>query len=285
MRPAQGLNGWISVFDSDPPRIAGGTMRTARGDRQQMPIGSRAGQGTPRAGRRPRGRGRTAAASAGMPLRIRVISYCSLAVSWSNFAPDVTNSIARGCAMKRGIRMNRMIRWTALAGLAAAAALGGGLSLAGGVASGEGGSAVAVLHPTENSPVSGVVRFARTAGGITITATVKGLAPGKHGFHIHELGDCSAPDATSAGGHYNPDGYPHAGPDKRQRHMGDMGNIEADKTGRAQYERLDAYLTLNGPKSVIGRAVIVHAGEDDLSSQPTGNAGGRQACGVIGISR
>jgi superoxide dismutase, Cu-Zn family len=187
--------------------------------------------------------------------------------------------------MNRAIRMNRMIRWTMLAGLAAAGAIGGGLSLAGGAASGEGGSAVAVLHPTGNSSVSGVVRFARTDGGIKITATVKGLAPGKHGFHIHELGDCSAADATSAGGHYNPDGHPHAGPDKAQRHMGDMGNLEADSSGSARYERLDNYMKLDGAKSIIGRAVIVHAGQDDLTTQPTGNAGGRLACGVIGISR
>lgn len=144
--------------------------------------------------------------------------------------------------------------------------------------------AVAVLHPTENNNVTGTVIFTQVAGEVQISAAVKGLAPGKHGFHIHELGDCSAPDATSAGGHYNPDGHPHAGPDKQPRHMGDMGNLEADKFGRAHYERLDGYMTLNGPKSIIGRAVIVHAGEDDLTSQPTGNAGSRMACGVIGIS-
>jgi superoxide dismutase, Cu-Zn family len=187
--------------------------------------------------------------------------------------------------MNTAIRRHAMIRWTALAGLAAAAAIGGGLSLAAGAAPGEGGSAVAVLHPTENSSVSGVVRFAPAAGGIKITAAVKGLAPGKHGFHIHELGDCSAADATSAGGHYNPDGHPHAGPDAAQRHMGDMGNLEADISGTARYERLDNYMKLDGAKSIIGRAVVVHAGEDDLATQPTGNAGGRQACGVIGISR
>ena len=145
--------------------------------------------------------------------------------------------------------------------------------------------AVAVLHPTVNQSVSGVVRFTRVAGGVQVSATVDGMATGKHGFHIHELGDGSAPDGTSAGGHFNPEGQPHAGPDASERHVGDLGNLEADKSGRAHYERLDDRLSLAGAHSIVGRAVIVHAGEDDLSSQPTGNAGGRQACGVIGIAK
>jgi Cu-Zn family superoxide dismutase len=145
--------------------------------------------------------------------------------------------------------------------------------------------AIAVLHPTEKSNVSGTVSFTQTAGGVQVSAKISGLALGKHGFHIHQFGDCSAPDGTSAGGHYNPDGHPHAGPYSKKRHMGDLGNLEAEPSGRAQYLRLDKYLTLDGPKSIIGRAVIVHAREDDLTSQPTGNAGGRMACGVIGISR
>ncbi len=146
-------------------------------------------------------------------------------------------------------------------------------------------NAVAVLHPTKDSDVSGVVHFTRTSGGVRISAEVTGLAPGKHGFHIHELGDCSAPDGTSAGGHYNPDGNPHAGPDTAKRHMGDMGNLEADSSGTARYERTDSYMKLSGERSIGGRAVIVHAGEDDLTSDPTGNAGGRKACGVIGIAK
>jgi Cu-Zn family superoxide dismutase len=145
--------------------------------------------------------------------------------------------------------------------------------------------AVAVLHPTEGNDVSGTVVFTRTAEGVRIEATVDGLAPGKHGFHIHELGDCTAPDGTSAGGHYNPDGHPHAGPDQEPRHMGDLGNLEADQTGHATYQRVDSYVTLNGPHSIVGRGMIVHAGEDDLTSQPTGAAGARLACGVIGVAK
>lgn len=145
--------------------------------------------------------------------------------------------------------------------------------------------AVAVLHPTEGSQVTGTVVFTAMGEGVRIDAAVEGLEPGKHGFHIHQFGDCTAPDGTSAGGHYNPDGHPHAGPTKTPRHMGDLGNLEADAMGRAQYERRDDYVVLNGKNAILGRAVIVHAGEDDLSTQPTGAAGGRLACGVIGISQ
>jgi len=144
--------------------------------------------------------------------------------------------------------------------------------------------AVAVLHPTEGNQVTGVVHFSRTAEGIRIEATVSGLSPGRHGFHIHEWGDCSAPDATSAGGHFNPDGQPHGAPDSATRHVGDLGNLEANEEGMATYSRVDTVVAFSGPRSIIGRAVIVHAAEDDLTSQPTGNAGGRLACGVIGIA-
>ncbi len=144
--------------------------------------------------------------------------------------------------------------------------------------------AVAVLYPTEGNQVAGVVHFTQTAEGIRIEATVSGLTPGRHGFHIHEWGDCSAPDATSAGGHFNPTNQPHAAPDSPARHVGDLGNLEAGDDGMASYSRVDTVVAFSGPRSIIGRAVVVHAAEDDLSSQPTGNAGGRLACGVIGIA-
>lgn len=145
--------------------------------------------------------------------------------------------------------------------------------------------AIAVLHPTANHSVAGIVRFTQVEGGVQVSATIEGLTTGKHGFHIHELGDCSAPDATSAGGHFNPEGQPHAGPDQPERHVGDLGNLEADEAGRARYERLDDHLSLGGEHSILGRAVIVHAAEDDFTTQPTGAAGGRVACGVIGIAK
>lgn len=143
----------------------------------------------------------------------------------------------------------------------------------------------AVLSPTEESQTAGVVVFTMTDQGIRVEATVTGLdSESRHGFHIHEFGDCRAPDATSAGGHYNPTDEEHGAPSDDLRHMGDLGNLPADAQGTASVDFLDAKLELNGPNSILGRAVIVHAGTDDFQSQPTGNAGSRLACGVIGVA-
>ena len=145
--------------------------------------------------------------------------------------------------------------------------------------------AIAVLHPTQGNNVHGTVTFTRLASRVRVVADITGLTPGLHGFHVHEFGDCSAPDATSAGGHFNPMSQPHAGPDTNMRHVGDMGNITADASGRARVDIILPLITFEGPNSVLGRAVIVHAKADDLKTQPTGDAGGRLACGVIGIAR
>lgn len=145
--------------------------------------------------------------------------------------------------------------------------------------------AICVLHPTEGNDVRGIVTFVQVGDSVQVTADIDGLTPGKHGFHIHEYGDCSAADASSAGGHYNPFNMPHGAPTDTERHVGDLGNVVADTTGHAHYEWTDGLLKLNGPYSIVGRGVIVHAGADDLKSQPTGNAGGRVACGVIGVEK
>lgn len=144
--------------------------------------------------------------------------------------------------------------------------------------------AVAVLYPTQGSEARGTVVFRRVGTGIAIEADVGGLASGPHGFHIHERGDCTAPDGTSAGGHFNPAGSSHGAPTDQERHVGDLGNVTANEAGAALYERTDDRIAFEGSNSIIGRAVIVHAGEDDLVSQPTGDAGARVACGVIGIA-
>ncbi len=146
-------------------------------------------------------------------------------------------------------------------------------------------AAIAILRPTQGSTALGTIIFTQVESGVRIVAEVEGLTPGRHGFHIHEFGDCSAPDGTSAGGHFNPTGKPHAGPLDAERHVGDLGNLEAGQDGRARLDWIDARLTFSGPESIVGRGVIVHAGEDDLASQPTGNAGGRVACGVIGVKK
>lgn len=145
--------------------------------------------------------------------------------------------------------------------------------------------AVAVLQPTQGNPVDGMVTFTQEEGAIRVVADVNNLTAGKHGFHVHEYGDCSAPDAASAGGHFNPENQPHGGPASDQRHVGDLGNIEANGAGKAQLDQKDDLLAFSGAHSIIGRSVIVHAGADDLSSQPSGNAGPRVACGVIGIAQ
>lgn len=144
-------------------------------------------------------------------------------------------------------------------------------------------AAMATLIPVSNSNASGEVRFYPVEGALMIEVTAMGLEPGSHGFHIHAIGDCSAPDASSAGDHFAPNGNAHGAPEdpSDQRHAGDLGNIEASVTGIAQYQRSSSSLSLTGPDSVIGKAVIIHAGEDDLRTQPSGDSGDRIACGVI----
>ena len=146
-------------------------------------------------------------------------------------------------------------------------------------------SAVCILYPTEGNETTGIVKFTQTSEGIKIVADIEGLTPGKHGFHIHEFGDCSRLDGKSAGGHFNPDDKKHGAPDGSERHVGDLGNLVAGEDGKAHYEWTDSNISFTGLNSVIGRAIIVHAGEDDLTSQPTGNAGARLACGVIGLAK
>lgn len=145
--------------------------------------------------------------------------------------------------------------------------------------------AIALLYPTKGSQVHGAVTFEVVEKGVRVVAYLEGLAPGKHGFHIHEFGDCSSLDGTAAGGHFNPMAMPHSMPMNEKRHVGDLGNIEADKDGNAHLDYVDSLLMLHGDTSIVGRAVIVHEKEDDFKTQPTGNAGGRLACGVIGVAK
>ena len=145
--------------------------------------------------------------------------------------------------------------------------------------------AVAVLHPTKGNNAEGVITVTKEGDKIRVKGEVRGLSPGKHGFHVHEFGDCSSPDASSAGGHFNPTGMPHAAPDAPKRHVGDLGNIEASADGVATIDVLDELLSFDGNTSIIGRGLIVHAKADDLKSQPAGEAGPRVACGVIGVGK
>lgn len=142
------------------------------------------------------------------------------------------------------------------------------------------------LEALGDSGVSGTLNFTAAEGGVLVEGEIAGLEPNsKHGFHIHEKGDCSSPDGKSAGGHFNPESAEHGGLDTAPSHTGDLGNIEADASGVAKVSKLKSGATLtDGDTAVLGRGVIVHAKYDDLTSQPTGAAGARIACGVIRAS-
>ena len=141
--------------------------------------------------------------------------------------------------------------------------------------------AVAKLAPTEGNTVQGNVTFKQEKKGVRIVANVSGLTAGLHGFHIHEKGDCSAPDATSAGGHFNPNGQQHGKVDAAEHHTGDLPSLKANAKGKATLNALVKGLVLTGDTGIVDRALIVHANPDDYITQPTGNAGGRVACAVI----
>lgn len=144
-------------------------------------------------------------------------------------------------------------------------------------------TSTAVLAATSGSSVSGSLKFRESKDRVVhISGTVEGLTPGKHGFHIHVNGNCDSPDGMSAGGHYAPTGGRHGAPGSKDRHLGDLGNIEADADGRAAVD-VTAHgisIALMGAASVDGRSIVIHAREDDFSD-PAGNSGARVACGVI----
>lgn len=146
--------------------------------------------------------------------------------------------------------------------------------------------AVAVMHPTAGGEASGQVWFTQEDDGVRIVADIGGLTPNaRHAIHIHQFGDASAADGTSAGGHYNPAGNKHGAPDAAERHAGDLGNLHADGAGNAHYDRTDSNISLAGLKNpILGLAVIIHAGEDKFT-QPTGGAGARIGIGVIGTAK
>ena len=143
--------------------------------------------------------------------------------------------------------------------------------------------ASATLQATEGNSVAGSLEFTSVDGGVRVTGQVTGLQGGEHGFHVHENGDCSAPDASSAGGHFNPASTAHGRVGQGEHHAGDSDNISANAQGVATVDTLLQGVTLGDATGtdIVGRGVIVHADPDDYTTQPTGNAGGRLACGVI----
>ena len=141
--------------------------------------------------------------------------------------------------------------------------------------------AVCKLQPIGDSQVSGIIHFTREGNKIHVEGEITGLKPGKHGFHVHEKGDLSDKETgKSAGGHFNPTDKPHGKPTDSERHVGDLGNIEANADGLAKVDIVDEVIQLNGENSIIGRSIVVHAGEDQFT-QPSGDAGDRVAFGDI----
>lgn len=141
--------------------------------------------------------------------------------------------------------------------------------------------AIVILNPTQGQSAGGIATFTASSDGVEVSIDLSGLTPGEHGIHIHEVGDCSAPDASSAGGHFNPAAAQHGAPGAPSHHAGDFGNITANTEGRAHLAFVSQSFQLEGEQSIVGRAFIVHEKPDDLTTQPTGNSGGRIACGII----
>jgi superoxide dismutase, Cu-Zn family len=129
--------------------------------------------------------------------------------------------------------------------------------------------------------------FTQQGDGLLVVADLAGVdTPGEHGFHVHATGECTHDAAggkhfTSAGGHFNPNNVEHACPPNEPRHAGDLGNVQIGANGAGRSEQTTNLLSLSGPNSVVGKAIILHAGADDCQTQPTGNSGDRLACGVV----
>ena len=145
--------------------------------------------------------------------------------------------------------------------------------------------ATTTLEAIGGSGVAGTLEWTQEGDTVTVTGKVTGLKPGMHGFHVHAKGDLSDKEAgESAGGHFNPTNAPHGKPGDDQRHVGDLGNIEADDQGVATVDIEDKMIRLAGENSIVGKALVIHEGEDKFT-QPTGDAGGRVAFGLIELKK
>ncbi len=141
--------------------------------------------------------------------------------------------------------------------------------------------AVAELVPIDASGVSGRIILAQVDQTLEIDIEASGLTPGKHGIHVHNLGDCSGEGAKNAGPHFSLGPVPHGGPNHNGGHNGDLGNVEADEKGRVKARISVKNMMLMGPANITGKSIVIHGAEDDLKTQPAGNSGPRVACGVI----
>jgi superoxide dismutase, Cu-Zn family len=150
-------------------------------------------------------------------------------------------------------------------------------------------TAQAQLKPTAGNATTGLLTVVQHAEHLSVSLHAQGVPAGLHGFHVHEHGDCSSADGSSAGGHFNPTKEEHGGPHAMHHHVGDFGNVMADANGNVDFT-IDiplSQLTLDpaAPNALAGRSVILHAIADDLQTQPTGNSGARLACGVVSLQK
>ena len=146
--------------------------------------------------------------------------------------------------------------------------------------------ATATFESADDPKLSGTVTFTQLVDAVRVEVKVAGVDhPGPHGIHLHENAKCEHDPAgkhyTSAGGHFNPTGAPHACRESTTHHAGDFGNIEIQADGTGHLAVVTAMLSLQGPNSPIGKAVVLHAGADDCKTQPAGDSGGRLACGLV----
>jgi len=142
----------------------------------------------------------------------------------------------------------------------------------------------ATVDAKSGSTLTGSAEFYENDGMIILVLKVQNAPPGVHAVHLHDVGDCSADDGTSAGGHWNPTAVDHGAWGGEAFHLGDIGNFEVDETGAAEHTfNTDLWSIGSGDANdIVGRAIIIHEKQDDLTSQPTGAAGGRIGCGVVG---
>jgi superoxide dismutase, Cu-Zn family len=142
------------------------------------------------------------------------------------------------------------------------------------------------LTSTQGNTANGGLKITAAGTGVQISGMVQGLKPdSEFGFHFHEKGDCSAPDATSAGAHFNPTSQDHGNPQAQPHHAGDMLNVKSDAQGVAEVsiDNPDVSLQSGQPNDILGKALVLHAKPDDYKTQPSGDSGDRIACGVVAV--
>lgn len=176
--------------------------------------------------------------------------------------------------------MNTSTLLAALAALAMWGCAHGGTTV---VVSPPKGEAVAHLHPTQGNAVLGNAVFTDEGNNVTLKLTLSNALPGVYAVHLHENGDCSAPDASSAGAHWNPTGSSHGRHGQGEYHLGDVANLTVGDNGEGTISISTQAWSIGskGTDDIVGKSVIVHSGKDDFQSQPAGNAGSRIACGVV----